>query len=417
MNPSALENQDREELLQSSRRLLAEAQALSSRIAAVNEIATAINRKLDLNEILRVVGKQAKWLLDFEHCSVCIQHDSSWQVKVLFGPAKETPTPYEPKKDSPLYYALNTGQAQIVLKGSNIDFLQDYASQILIPLRSEDRTLGTINFAKFADHAYTEEDMRIGYLLALQLSLAIRNALILEQLKQAHAQVEQRNRELDAYNHTIAHDLKTPLQAILTFSELIMFTQGKVLDDKGKDYLRYVIEATGRMGQMIDQLLQLARLREEIVVNPVMNVNAVVDLALARLRSNLDSSPIQITVQPDLPPVLGQAQWIEEVFANLVGNAVKYIGKENPTPQIHVKGRVEGNLARYQVEDNGIGIEPSDQAKLFEMFSRVNPEFGADGLGLGLSIVRQIVTKLNGTVGVESVLGKGSTFWFTLPSA
>src|SRR5215475_6908340 len=92
----ALENQDREELLQSSRRLLAEAQALSSRLAAVNEIATAINRKLDINEILRVVGKQAKWLLDFEHCSVCLRHNAEWRIKILFGPALELADPYVP---------------------------------------------------------------------------------------------------------------------------------------------------------------------------------------------------------------------------------------------------------------------------------------------------------------------------------
>jgi signal transduction histidine kinase len=113
---------------------------------------------------------------------------------------------------------------------------------------------------------------------------------------------------------------------------------------------------------------------------------------------------------------MGHTQWIEEVFANLISNAIKYMGKDNPVPSITITGFQIHNLVRYEVRDTGVGISPKDQAHLFEMFTRLHT-VEADGLGLGLSIVRRIISKLNGQLGVESERGKGSAFWFTIPAA
>lgn len=116
----------------------------------------------------------------------------------------------------------------------------------------------------------------------------------------------------------------------------------------------------------------------------------------------------------DFPTVLGNAAWLEEVFANLVDNAIKYIGEQNPEPRIVIRGQQEGTHARYEVSDNGRGIQPEDLPKLFEMFTRFHNR-EAKGSGLGLSIVRRIIGRLGGEIGVESEPGAGSAFWFTLP--
>lgn len=190
-----LEKQAREPLLLIARRLLAEAQALSSRIAAVNEIATAINRTLNIDEILRVVGKQAKWLLDFEHCSVYICTDStSCRLVTLFGAPVEL-NALTIAEDSPLGRAMKTGQSQLIREGSTAVFLHSYASQIFVPLQSDRQVIGTINFATTQAHAYTQEDLRISYLLALQVSAAIRNASGFAQLNQLYAQLEAEKRK------------------------------------------------------------------------------------------------------------------------------------------------------------------------------------------------------------------------------
>src|SRR4028119_2121381 len=186
-----LEDQDREELLLTARRLLAEAQSFSTRMAAVNEIATAINRSLDIDLIFRVVGKQAKWLLDFEHCSICLHSTNACMT--LFGPHIPVDISVLPE-GGPIKKAFTTRQPQLIQEAGNTAILSPYASQIILPLESEGKVLGTINFATTNPRAYTQEDLRIGYLLALQLSSAIRNAERFKEINSLYA-------ELDAEKH------------------------------------------------------------------------------------------------------------------------------------------------------------------------------------------------------------------------
>lgn len=212
INGNGLDNLDREQLLLTARRLLAEAQALSSRIAAVNEIATVINRSLNLDEILRVVGKQAKWLLDFEHLSVYLCKNDSCRFIQLFGPRVDFDESAI-ADSSPVNKAIKTNQSQLIREGSANDFLKPYASQIIIPLGSDRQVMGTINFATTLRSVYTLEDVRIGYLLAVQVSAAIRNANCFEELNLLYAQInsEKRNSEqllLNVLPANIADELK-----------------------------------------------------------------------------------------------------------------------------------------------------------------------------------------------------------------
>jgi class 3 adenylate cyclase len=204
VNGRRLEAQDREQLLQTTRRLLTEVQALSVRIAAVNEIANAINRSLNLDEILRVVGKQAKWLLDFKHCSVCLKSDDdSYRLITLFGPLVEYNSCIF-SNDNPISRALKTGQPQLNPKDNKNTFLSAYGSQIIIPLEQERQVIGSINFATTPPPIYTYEDLRIGFLLALQVSAAIRNAkhfkemdLLLEEMNRLYSELDAERRKSD----------------------------------------------------------------------------------------------------------------------------------------------------------------------------------------------------------------------------
>ncbi len=415
-----LEDQDREQLLATTRRLLAEADALSSRVAAVNEIGIAINSTLNLAAILKVIARQAKWLLDFEHCSVCLQVDEKWQVNTLFGPALDSSIDLLDTVN--VGRALKSSQPQLVRDGSSAPFLAEFASQIIIPLVADEMVLGTINFACKEPRRYTQDDMRISYMLALQLASAIRNSRNFEELKRTRdelrsraAELEARNQELDAFSHTIAHDLKSPLSNIVLKSELVTMRLGDELPEKAQEALTGIKDSGLKMGQMIDQLLLLAKLRNVAETVIPVETKAIVAAALGRFTQVIEASKIAITIAPDLPPALGHAQWVEEVFANLVSNAIKYMGTANPQPRICIHAAHQGEYVRYAVQDSGVGIAPEDQKRLFEMFTRLRPT-EAEGLGLGLSIVHRIVTRLNGQVGVESTPGEGSTFWFILPA-
>lgn len=415
-----LEDQDREQLLQTARRLLAEADALSTRITAVNEIGVAINRTLDLNAILKVVGKQAKWLLDFEYCSVCLQEHSTavWRVITLFGQPQIAPDDLLTTEN--VGVAIRTRQPQLLGTGSLSLFMGEFSSQVIIPLLAENTVLGTINFATTQPRCYTQDDMRIGYMLALQLSSAIRNAHNFEELQQAQRELqlyarelEARNQELDAFSHTIAHDLKAPLSIISLKTDLIRAKHAETLSDELVKDMELIKKGTSTMGNMIDQLLWLARLRNVKDTLSCVPMGQVAQAAVWRFSPSLAEKGIQVEIQPNLPDAMGHAQWVEEVFANLISNAIKYMGNENPHPTIRITGSEQDDKVCYRVEDSGVGITPEDQARLFTMFTRLHT-VKAEGLGLGLSIVHRIVTKLQGQVGVESQFGVGSTFWFTL---
>ena len=416
---SRLEDQDREQLLHTSRRLLAEADALSSRIAAVNEIGIAINRTLDLDEIERVIARQAKWLLDFEHCSVCWHEGGNWKINTLFGKAETMPPDFLNTTNAGR--AIRFSQPQLLRSGSESPFLDGYRSQMIIPLVADDMVLGTINFAAIDQDCYSQDDMRIGYMLGLQLASAIRNARNFQELNRTRdelrvyaAELEARNQELDAYGHTIAHDLRSPLSSVLLRSEIVLNNFSEALPPRGRSLIEGVHESATQMNEMIGQLLWLAKLRKVTDALKPVDVTPVAQAALRRFSHQTEH--FQIEVMAEMPAALGHAQWIEEVFANLISNAVKYIGEDNPAPRLWLRGFADGEMARYEVQDNGIGISPEDQAHLFEMFTRLNV-VNVEGLGLGLSIVHRIVSKLNGTVSVESTPGVGSTFAFTLPAA
>ena len=255
-----LEELSHEELLATTRRLLAEADALSSRIAAVNEISVAINETLDLDTILKVVAKQAKWLMDFDYCSICLHRDEKWVLIPLFGEKESS--------DIELLETENIGQVlkykhpKLIRDGNESKLLSAYKSQIILPLSASGLLLGTINFGAKDSQKYTQDDMRIGYMLSLQISSALRNAQIVQQLNLTQDELKLRIEDLDAYNYTIAHDLKSPLSNILLTTQIIGMKFADELPEKGKSSLASIERSTLQMNEMIDRLLWLAKIRK-----------------------------------------------------------------------------------------------------------------------------------------------------------
>ena len=223
--------------------------------------------------------------------------------------------------------------------------------------------------------------------------------------------LEATNSELDAFNHTIAHDLKHPLTIINGYAHLLT---DEDLTPEGRRMLNTIPMVVDSMVEMIDGLLQLAKLRDVSASSTAVDMNAALGKALARF----DDARDHITIEEKLPSALGHEPWLTEVFANLINNALKYM-PENRTPSLYLRGFQQGKTVRYEVSDNGIGIKPEDQQRIFEMFTRITDEdhpITYKGLGIGLSIVKRIIQRQGGEVGVTSKVHEGSTFWFTLPA-
>jgi signal transduction histidine kinase len=244
-----------------------------------------------------------------------------------------------------------------------------------------------------------------------------------EALRQRTNELEARNADLDAFAHTVAHDLKNPLTGVVGRGHALRKHFTDLPEDEVRKWLDAIVQAGRKMADIIDALLLLSNVRQvtDIETEP-LDMAAIVDEALERLSDRIAASDAKIIKPGAWPQGSGYGPWVEEVWANYISNALKYGG----TPTRVILGAEEISrtpssdggdpMARFWVRDNGPGLTPAQQSKLFNQFTRLDTE-RAEGHGLGLSIARRIIEKLGGEVGVESERGQGSTFWFTLPLA
>ncbi len=282
-----------------------------------------------------------------------------------------------------------------------------------VPLKVGDRVIGVINVADDQKTGpFDEDQVRLLSLFADQAAVAVENARLVEALRQQTIELQARNEELDAFAHTVAHDLKTPLSLVIGYAELL----GEVLPqgDELRRQLHSIVWNGRKMSSIIDDLLLLAETRSGEVDRKPLDMASIVSEAQQRLADMAEQSHAEIVLLDvsTWPVALGYAPWVEEVWANYLSNALKYGGRP-PCVELGAEVQPDGPV-RFWVRDNGPGILPEDQVRLFTPFTRLD-QVHVKGHGLGLSIVRRIVEKLGGQVGVESQVGQGSVFSFTLP--
>ena len=287
-----------------------------------------------------------------------------------------------------------------------------------VPLFLRGQTIGVlILIANAKNRIFNKEDVQLAELIAAQASVAIHNAQLYEQAQQEIARAEKLITELDAFAHTVAHDLKNPLALMLGFSHLLSSEFEQLSDDELKECVQAINQSGKKMWNIIEELLLLASVRQqnEIETEP-LDMSFIVSEAMERLQFLIEKNQANINVQnaDKWPSAIGYASWVEEVWANFISNAVKYGGKQ-PHVELGANPQDDG-MVRFWVRDNGPGIALEDQARIFNQFERLEVK-GVSGHGLGLSIAQRIVDRLGGQVGVESDLGSGSTFYFTLPAS
>lgn len=245
---------------------------------------------------------------------------------------------------------------------------------------------------------------------SLQNELKAKN----EQLQQEIIEREKLIAELDAFAHTVAHDLKNPLGVTITYAQFLQSYGVKMGPEELQKYAKVIMQNGRKMGNIIDELLLLASVRtEEIGVMPLTDMTKIVEEARDRLAYMIEEYQAELVVPSNWPTALGYGPWVEEIWVNYLSNAIKYGGRP---PQIELGATIrQGNMIQFWVQDNGDGLSSEAQQRLFVPFSRLTP-VRVEGYGLGLSIVHRIVEKLRGRVGVESegIPGKGSIFSFYL---
>ena len=245
-------------------------------------------------------------------------------------------------------------------------------------------------------------------LARVQTHLKINEMLGLLQMQ--NEQLQEQNNELQAFSATVAHDLKSPLANVFSSLEVIREFSPN-LDEQMQKILVTSANAAYKMSNIIDELLLLASVRKEQVKTTTVDMSEIVSSVLERLKSQIEKYQPQIIMPTTWHPARGYAPWIEELWANYLSNGLKY-GGQPPRLELGCTAQADG-MVKFWLRDNGKGLTPEQQTKLFTEFSQLDR---IQGHGLGLSIVRRIAEKLGGQVGAESTLGQGSTFYFTLPA-
>lgn len=265
------------------------------------------------------------------------------------------------------------------------------------------------------------EDLEILTEVSNQIAIALQQARLYRQnqnytveletkVAQRTAQLEEINRELKAFSYSISHDLKAPLRAIQGFATALLEDYGQDLEDLGREYAHRLVSSAQHMEMLIQDLLSYSRLsRSQIELTPV-NLSSVVNKALQQLQTQIESSQAQITIEEPLASICGNSTVLTQVVNNLISNAIKFVASSE-IPQILISTETNGDRVRLWIEDNGIGIKPQHQSRIFQVFERLHGLETYPGTGIGLAIAKKGIERIGGKIGVESQPNCGSRFW------
>lgn len=233
-----------------------------------------------------------------------------------------------------------------------------------------------------------------------------------QQLQKANAELIRSNRELEQFAYVASHDLKEPLRMVTSFTQLLAQTYTGQLDSKADQMIAFAVDGATRMQQLIDDLLAYSRVGTQRNTLAPLDSGAVLETAKANLQMAIAESQAVIRQGP-LPTLVSDRLQLQHLWQNLLGNAIKY--RSDSPLEIEIGAEEQPHQWQFFVRDNGIGMEPVHAERIFMIFQRLHTKQEYPGTGIGLAICSKIVEQLGGDIWVESELGEGSTFYFTLP--
>ncbi len=325
---------------------------------------------------------------------------------------------------------LNDMLAENSLSREQFDELQKAGVELLIPLKTRDRLAGILSMGgKKSKQSYTQDDEMILTALANQVATAIENARLYETLQQELierkqiekerqtliSELETKNDELERFTYTVSHDLKAPL---ITIRGFLGYLEEDVLNgdtERMNADMTRIVDATDKMQTLLNELLELSRIGRMMNPPEAVPFADIAQEAVDLVRGSIEARGVRINLDPNLPTIFGDRPRLVEVVQNLVDNACKFMG-EQPEPHIDIGQREtdEDSHPVFYVRDNGIGIDPQYQERIFELFHKLDAH--TEGTGVGLALVKRIVEVHGGRIWVESPgAGKGTSFYFTLP--
>ena len=261
-------------------------------------------------------------------------------------------------------------------------------------------------------HFITSERQQI---LDLLISTYEQATYINKELEAANRELGAANKDLESFSYSVSHDLRAPLRAIDGYSNMLEIDHAAALNGEGKRLLSVVRESSLRMGRLIDDLLAFSRLGRQRLAKVLLDTGVLVREVLAELRI-AEEHPAATVALGDLPPSWGDRALLKQVWSNVISNAVKY-SSGRPAPRIEISGSGAADETSYRVKDNGAGFDMRYYDKLFGVFQRLHDEKEFPGTGVGLAIVKRVVTRHGGRAWAQGRPGEGAEFFFSLPKS
>ena len=329
-----------------------------------------------------------------------------------------------PMEELRITNALEKGRAEVVPDIRNIPATKvitklreiGIRSYVSLPMMVEDQLIGMVNLGAIRPDVFASEEREIAREIADQIAIAIRQARLLEQVQEQAERLEQRvqerTAELESFTYSVSHDLRTPLRAIDGFSRMLREDYADELDAEGERLVNVIYESAQRMSHLIDDLLALSRLGRKEMRRGTVDMQAVAEEAAEELTRTYPDHEPALEVD-NVPPADGDRSMIQQVFSNLISNALKFTQDEDD-PRIEIGAYEEEGTPVYYVQDNGAGFDMTYADKLFGVFQRLHDDEEFEGTGVGLAIVERVIRRHDGRIWAEGRVGEGATFYFTL---
>ena len=398
----------------------------SIQLQTAAEVSRAASSILDLNQLLPAVVNLICTHFDYYYVGIFLVNETrEWAIlSAATGPVGEQMLKaghrLRVEDSSMIGWCIQNEQARIALDVGEdaVRFKNPYLpltrSEIALPLIAHGKAIGAMSIQSAQPAAFSRVDITALQSMADQMANTIENARLFTERVSLIGELEARNAELEQFTYAVSHDLRSPLVTIRGFLGYLRqdaATQDMARFDKD---LNRIGNAVDRMQVLLNDLLELSRIGRAINPSESVPFGEIVAEALEMLHGPLAGYDATLIVQKVLPNIFGDHARLVEVMQNLIENAAKFMGDQpQPTIEIGTQGEDQNQMPIFFVRDNGSGIDPQYHHRIFGLFNRLDQAI--EGTGIGLTLVKRIVEMHGGKIWVESELGKGATFYFTLP--
>ncbi len=413
-------------------RLFDETQQRLAEVSTLYTVAQQTTTSLDLNEVLETIVSIIKQVLACRGCCIFLvdQEQQELSVRAASGLSEKWRDEARLKVGEGISGRVAATGQPIYIPDSHsypdfIFFDPTVRSLLVVPMVTKDRVIGTLSIDDTKVDAFTENDGQLLSIAAAQAAVAIENAQLYEALKERADKLERAYNELkeldrlkSEFVQNVSHELRTPLTFVKAYVELLLDGTLGELNHQQREGLKIVAERTNTLTRLVRDIIALQQIEQETLQFSMVNLGEIARMAMlgAELTARQAGIELKAETSPDLPVVPGDRDRLNQVFDNLLGNAIKFSPDGG---EVIIRVRDAGSVVETSITDTGIGIPSGELEKIFERFYQVDGSttrrFG--GTGLGLAIVKRIIEAHGGRVWAESELGRGSTFFFTLPKS